>query len=244
MTLDPGGEVALQCGDDVVHRAAAIVDRRMLIERARKCGARLRDRTMPSASQPRAWRQPPHVHPTVMHCDRCTLAFNVGMVLTALATSSLVFALAPAAALAQSNQSPSVVLPTVIVTAQKDATDVKEVPASVTAVTADTIADSGLRSSPSGDLRAEHGVHRVHRAQGQQRALPRHRFEPGEPGDHHLPRRRAAAEQQLVEHRAARRQPDRIRARAAEPAVRPQHARRHRQRHVDAAVDVEAGPVR
>ena len=89
-----------------------------------------------------------------------------------------------------------------------------------------------------GDLRAEHGVHRVHRAQGQQRALPRHRLEPRQPGDHHLHRRRAAAEQQLVEHRAARRQPDRIRARTAEPAVRPQHARRHRQRDHGAAVDV------
>jgi iron complex outermembrane receptor protein len=36
------------------------------------------------------------------------------------------------------------VLPTVIVTAQKDSTDVKDVPASVTAVTARTIADSGI----------------------------------------------------------------------------------------------------
>jgi iron complex outermembrane receptor protein len=58
----------------------------------------------------------------------------------------LFFALAPTASFAQSNQSPSVVLPTVIVTAQKDASDVKEVPASVTAVTAATIRDSGLRS--------------------------------------------------------------------------------------------------
>ena len=51
-----------------------------------------------------------------------------------------------AAAFAQSNQSPSLILPTVIVTAQKEANDVKEVPASVTAVTADTIRDSGLRT--------------------------------------------------------------------------------------------------
>src|SRR6187402_397570 len=54
--------------------------------------------------------------------------------------------LAPAAAFAQSNPPPSVVLPTVIVTAQKEASDVKEVPASVTAVTAETIADSGIRN--------------------------------------------------------------------------------------------------
>ena len=55
-------------------------------------------------------------------------------------------ALAPTASFAQSNQSPSIVLPTVIVTAQKEAADVKEVPASVTAVTAETITDSGLRA--------------------------------------------------------------------------------------------------
>jgi outer membrane receptor protein involved in Fe transport len=58
----------------------------------------------------------------------------------------LIVALVPTASSAQSNQSPSVVLPTVIVTAQKEASDVKEVPASVTAVTAETIANSGLRA--------------------------------------------------------------------------------------------------
>jgi iron complex outermembrane receptor protein len=46
---------------------------------------------------------------------------------------------------AQSN-TPTVTLPTVIVTAEKEATDVKEVPASVTAVTAPTITDAGLRA--------------------------------------------------------------------------------------------------
>ena len=51
----------------------------------------------------------------------------------------------PAAALAQSSQAPSITLPTVIVTAQKEAADVTAVPASVTAVTADTIANAGLR---------------------------------------------------------------------------------------------------
>src|SRR5262245_52627033 len=56
-----------------------------------------------------------------------------------------VFVLAPASVFAQ-NQSPSLVLPTVIVTAQKEATDIKEVPASVTAVTSRTISDSGLLS--------------------------------------------------------------------------------------------------
>ena len=58
----------------------------------------------------------------------------------------LLLALAPTASFAQSNQSPSIVLPTVIVTAQKEAADVKDVPASVTAVTAATISDSGLRA--------------------------------------------------------------------------------------------------
>ncbi len=51
---------------------------------------------------------------------------------------------APAASFAQSAP-PTVVLPTVIVTAQKEAEDVKAVPASVTAVTAETIAGAGLQ---------------------------------------------------------------------------------------------------
>jgi len=49
------------------------------------------------------------------------------------------------AALAQSTQPPTVTLPTVIVTAQKEAEDVKAVPASITAVTSETIANAGLR---------------------------------------------------------------------------------------------------
>jgi iron complex outermembrane receptor protein len=65
-----------------------------------------------------------------------------GMLRIALAL--LILALAPTAAVAQSNQSPSIVLPTVIVTAEREASDIKDVPASVTAVTAATIRDSGL----------------------------------------------------------------------------------------------------
>jgi iron complex outermembrane receptor protein len=45
-----------------------------------------------------------------------------------------------------SGQTPSVTLPAVIVTAEREATDIREVPASVTAVTAQTISDSGLRA--------------------------------------------------------------------------------------------------
>ncbi len=57
----------------------------------------------------------------------------------------LLACLAPTVAAAQA-PSPSVVLPTVIVTAQKATADVKDVPASVTAVTAETIANSGIRN--------------------------------------------------------------------------------------------------
>ena len=60
---------------------------------------------------------------------------------------------------------------------------------------------------------------------------------------HHLHRRRAAAERQLVEHRAARRRADRVRARPAERAVRPQHARRADQRRERAAVASPSGPA-
>jgi iron complex outermembrane receptor protein len=57
----------------------------------------------------------------------------------------LVLLLVSSASYAQ-NQTPSVTLPTVIVTAEREATDIKDVPASVTAVTAQTITDSGLRA--------------------------------------------------------------------------------------------------
>ena len=58
----------------------------------------------------------------------------------------LLFALAPTASFAQSTQPPNIVLPTIIVKAEKEASDIKEVPASVTAVTAATIESSGLRA--------------------------------------------------------------------------------------------------
>ena len=58
---------------------------------------------------------------------------------------AVLFALAlPATSLAQSTP-PAITLPTVIVTAQKEAEDVKTVPASVTAVTHDTIVNAGLQ---------------------------------------------------------------------------------------------------
>ena len=66
-----------------------------------------------------------------------------GMLRSALAL--LLLALAPTESTAQ-NQSPGIVLPTVIVTAEREASDVRDVPASVTAVTAATISDAGLRS--------------------------------------------------------------------------------------------------
>ena len=56
----------------------------------------------------------------------------------------LVLLLAPTTTFAQSSQPLTVTLPPVIVRAEKEPADVKQVPASVTAVTAQTIADSGL----------------------------------------------------------------------------------------------------
>lgn len=53
---------------------------------------------------------------------------------------------APTLSFAQAPQAPSITLPPVIVTAQKEAEDVKAVPASITAVTAETIASAGLRA--------------------------------------------------------------------------------------------------
>ena len=57
----------------------------------------------------------------------------------------LLVLLASSAAFAQ-GQPPTVALPTVIVTAEREPADAREVPASVTAVTADTIRDAGLRA--------------------------------------------------------------------------------------------------
>lgn len=54
--------------------------------------------------------------------------------------------LSSSAAFAQTNQSPSVVLPPVIVTAQKEPSEAKDVPVSVSAVTGATLRDSGVLS--------------------------------------------------------------------------------------------------
>ncbi|MGE3492519.1 MAG: TonB-dependent receptor [Vicinamibacterales bacterium] len=62
-----------------------------------------------------------------------------------LRVAVLIALAAPTVSFAQSNQTPSITLPTVIVTAQKEAEDVKAVPASITAVTSETIANAGLR---------------------------------------------------------------------------------------------------
>jgi iron complex outermembrane receptor protein len=67
-------------------------------------------------------------------------------------------ALAPTTSFAQSNQSPSVVLPTVIVTAQKEASDVKDVPGSVNAVTSSAIKDSGIFSITEASIFAPNTV--------------------------------------------------------------------------------------
>jgi len=68
---------------------------------------------------------------------------NVWMIHRSILASAFLAIAAPAVA---QTTPPTVTLPTVIVTAQKEATDVKDVPASVTAVTAKTITDSGLRA--------------------------------------------------------------------------------------------------
>ena len=66
-------------------------------------------------------------------------------------------ALVPTASFAQ-NQTPTIVLPTVIVTAEKEAADIKDVPASVTAVTAATINDAGLRAITDAVIYAPNSV--------------------------------------------------------------------------------------
>jgi iron complex outermembrane receptor protein len=57
----------------------------------------------------------------------------------------LIGLITPTTSFAQATQTPTITLPTVIVTAQKEPADIKAVPASVTAVTDDTIASAGIR---------------------------------------------------------------------------------------------------
>ncbi len=70
---------------------------------------------------------------------------NDEMLKTRFAVLIVLVLTTPAASFAQSNQPPALTLPTVIVTAQKEPADVKAVPASVTAVTGDAIANAGIR---------------------------------------------------------------------------------------------------
>ncbi len=125
-----------------------------------------------------------------------------------------------------------VTLPSVTVTAQKEPEDPRRLPVSVTAVTADTIDRAGIRIVSEAAIFAPNVTFTEFTA----RKLSNPRFRgigssPGNPGGHDLHRRRPAAQLELVEHRAPRRRSNRVRARAAECAVRPQHARRPRQRH-------------
>jgi iron complex outermembrane receptor protein len=65
------------------------------------------------------------------------MAYRVFLVSSFLAVASAAFA---------QSQPPTVTIPTVIVTAEREAADVKNVPASVTAVTQQTLIDSGIRA--------------------------------------------------------------------------------------------------
>ena len=119
-----------------------------------------------------------------------------------------------------------------------------DVPGSVTAVTADTLSSSGARIVVGCRAAlAQHVLHRVHGRKSSNPALPRHRRKPGQPRHHDLLRWRAAAERELVEPRAARRLADRVRPRTAEPALRPQRARRDHQRHQRPPVALRTGPA-
>ena len=95
-------------------------------------------------------------------------------------------------------------------------------------------------------LRSERVVHRVHRAEIEQRAIQRDRRQPGKSVDHDLLRRRAATQRQHIEHRPRGRRSGRVRARAAERALRAQRAWRLDQRHEREAVAVQlvGQPVR
>ena len=70
-------------------------------------------------------------------------------------------------------------LPPITVTAQKEPDDPQNLPVSVTAVLRETLDDAGVAQRQRRRLvRAEHVLQRVHRAQAEQRALPRRRLQP------------------------------------------------------------------
>ena len=73
--------------------------------------------------------------------------FESGQLRARHAAAAALFLCAPLAAAAQSQQPPTprLTLPPVIVTAQKEPTNIRDIPGSVTAVTADTLTDSGVR---------------------------------------------------------------------------------------------------
>ncbi len=123
-------------------------------------------------------------------------------------------------------------MPTVTVTAQKEPEDKQKIPVSVTAVSQETIESAGIHIVSEAAIFAPNTFFTEWSAQeAEQRALPRHQLQPEQPGHHDLHRRRAAAERELLEHRAARRRSDRVRARSAERALRPEHARRAGEHH-------------
>ena len=132
---------------------------------------------------------------------------------------------------------PTFTLPPVIVTAQKEPADAERLPVSVTAVSSEATRRRRLRHGQRRRrLLAEHARGRAVGAEDQQPVRPRHRVQPVESGHHDLHRRGAAAQLQLVEHRAAGRRADRVRARPAERALRPEHARRAGERDERPAV--------
>ena len=128
-------------------------------------------------------------------------------------------------------------MPAVTVTAQKTPEDKQKVPVSVTAVTEKTIDDADIHWVSEAGIFAPNTFF----TEASARKLSNARFRgvgssPAQPRHHDLFRRRAAAERQLVEHRAPRHRSDRVRPRPAERALRPQHPRRSRQHHERAAV--------
>jgi hypothetical protein len=101
------------------------------------------------------------------------------------------------------------------------------------------------RRQRRGHLRAQHLLHGMVGAKAEQRAFSRDQLQSQQSGHHHLHRRRTADERELVEHRAARRRSDRVRARSPERPLRTEHPRRPRQHHQHEAVhrDVDGGTV-
>ena len=117
-----------------------------------------------------------------------------------------------------------ITVPTVTVTAQKEPADIQTCPSASRRHQERRSPTPGSISSAKPPSTRRTRTSRTSRPGRSVSPASGDRIQPGQPRDHHLHRRRPAAQHQFVEHRFPGRGPGGARAWTAERAVRPQHA--------------------